>query len=107
MIHTRTWTVEIIIDEHDDERRTHAEARLRTGADIHLRGEGQARRNPADSEAPEIGDELAAARARGKARSAGPVLGLAVPVDPDLESVLQALECYAGDDVAVRLAVRR
>ncbi|MER7456027.1 DUF1876 domain-containing protein [Micromonospora sp. NPDC126480] len=63
MMHTKKWTVEIVIDEHDDERRTHAEARLRTGDRTRLRGEGHARRNPADREVPEVGDELAAARA--------------------------------------------
>lgn len=63
MTHTRTWTVEIIVDEHDDERITHAEARLHTSDRTHLRGQGQARRNPADREVPEIGDELAVARA--------------------------------------------
>jgi hypothetical protein len=59
----RTWTVEILISEYDDERRTRAEARLHSDARIALRGEGEARRNPADREVPEIGDELAAARA--------------------------------------------
>ena len=63
MTHTRTWTVEIIIDEHDDDRVTHAQARLRTSDRTDLRGEGHARRNPADREVPEIGDELAASRA--------------------------------------------
>lgn len=63
MIQTRTWTVEITINEHDDERRTYAVALLRTGDDTHLRGEGQARRRPQDVEIPQIGDELAAARA--------------------------------------------
>ncbi|HEX7746146.1 MAG TPA: DUF1876 domain-containing protein [Micromonosporaceae bacterium] len=63
MIHTKKWTVEILIDEHDDERRTRAEARLHTGDRTELRGEGRARRNPVDREVPEIGDELAVARA--------------------------------------------
>ena len=55
------WTVDIIIDEH--EGRTRAEARLRTRDDTHLTGTGLAKRNPADPDVPEIGDELAAARA--------------------------------------------
>nr|ASV46735.1 hypothetical protein [uncultured bacterium] len=63
MIHSKTWTVEVVIDEHDDERRTHAEARLRTGERTDLRGQGAARRNPVDREVPGIGDELAVARA--------------------------------------------
>lgn len=63
MVHTRTWTVEITISEHDDERRTRADAVLRSDARIPLRGEGEAHRRSADREVPEIGDELATARA--------------------------------------------
>jgi hypothetical protein len=63
MIHSRCWTVEIVIDEHEDERRTHAQARLRTRDRTDLRGDGTARRHPRDMEVPEIGDELAVARA--------------------------------------------
>jgi hypothetical protein len=63
MVHTRTWTVDVTIDEHEDERRTRAVAVLRTEARPQLRGEGTARRFPADREVPEIGDELATARA--------------------------------------------
>jgi hypothetical protein len=62
-MHTRKWTVEILISEYDDERRTRAEARLHSDARSSLRGEGEAWRSPADREVPEIGDELAAARA--------------------------------------------
>ena len=60
---TRTWTVDIDITEHDDQRRTRAEARLRTDAARTLLGEGEARRRPSDRDVPEIGDELATARA--------------------------------------------
>ncbi|GAA2139866.1 DUF1876 domain-containing protein [Nocardioides koreensis] len=61
-MHTKTWTVEIFIGEQDD--RTHAEARLSSERSAgQLSGEGTARRNPTDSNVPEIGDELAAARA--------------------------------------------
>jgi hypothetical protein len=63
MVHVRTWTVEINISEHDDERRTRADAVLRSGVRPILRGEGEARRRPSDREVPEIGDELATARA--------------------------------------------
>jgi len=62
MVHVRTWTVEINISEHEDERLTHAEAVLRSGRPL-IRGEGDARRRPSDKEVPEIGDELATARA--------------------------------------------
>lgn len=61
-MHTKTWTVEIYIGEQ--EGRTHAEARLSSERTARqLAGEGTARRNPTDSDVPEIGDELAAARA--------------------------------------------
>ncbi|MCP2328748.1 hypothetical protein HDA40_007255 [Hamadaea flava] len=59
----RTWTVEVFIDEHEDERRTHAEARLHTRDRTNLKGEGVATRRPSDTEVPEIGEELAVARA--------------------------------------------
>jgi hypothetical protein len=57
----KRWSVEIHIDEH--ESRTRAEARLHTADRTHLVGVGLARLNPADRDVPEIGDELAAARA--------------------------------------------
>lgn len=63
MIHTRTWTVEVTITEDEAERRTHAAAVLHTDARTPVRGVGEARRRPADTEVPEIGDELATARA--------------------------------------------
>lgn len=56
------WTVDIYISE-DDVGRTYAEARLGSGAPNHTIGTGQARLNPADDNVPEIGDELAVARA--------------------------------------------
>jgi Rv2632c-like len=55
-----SWLVEIFIREQD--RETHAEARLTKGAGG-LTGQGTARRNPEDQEATEIGEEIAAARA--------------------------------------------
>jgi hypothetical protein len=63
MTAVKTWTVDVQISEHEDERRTFAEARLRTGEATELRGTGTAYRNPEDNDVPEIGDELAAARA--------------------------------------------
>lgn len=62
MIATRRWTVEIFIDEHDDGT-THAEARLHTSDKTHLTADGAALPSPTDAGVPEIGDELAAARA--------------------------------------------
>lgn len=70
MAATKQWTVDIYLSEKaaDDFEggatvRTHAEARLRTGDATALRGVGDARKHPADPDVPEIGDELAAARA--------------------------------------------
>jgi hypothetical protein len=56
----KRWSVDIVIDEH--EGRTRAEARLQAEAAT-LKGTGLARLNPNDPDVPEIGDELATARA--------------------------------------------
>jgi hypothetical protein len=61
MLREKRWTVDIYVDENDGH--TYAEARLHTGVDTHMIGIGRARLNPADRDIPEIGDELAAARA--------------------------------------------
>ncbi|MFK4084896.1 DUF1876 domain-containing protein [Kribbella sp. NPDC020789] len=63
MIASRRWSVDIFIDENEEERTTQAEARLHTNDPTHLIGRGVARRNPNDSDVAEIGDELAVARA--------------------------------------------
>ena len=63
MTHIRTWTVQLNITEDEIERTTRASAVLHTDSRRPLRGEGQARRRPSDTEVPEIGDELAVARA--------------------------------------------
>lgn len=57
----RTWSVEVLIGERDGQ--THAEARLRTHDDTHLTAVGRARLRPTDRDVPEIGAELATARA--------------------------------------------
>lgn len=54
------WTVQIEIDEHENKTRAKARWEWR-GKDFV--GIGVARRNPADDNVAEIGDELAAARA--------------------------------------------
>jgi hypothetical protein len=56
----KRWSVAIEIDEH--EGRTRAVARLDAGA-TELTGVGLARCNPEDRDVPQIGDELAVARA--------------------------------------------
>jgi Rv2632c-like len=58
---TATWHIEVFLFEEGE--RTRAEAVLRTSAGTELRHEGVARRNPRDTEVPEIGEELATARA--------------------------------------------
>lgn len=61
---TKTWHVDVYLGER--EGRTHAEARLHPGGPgtaVTLTGSGDARLNPADRDVPEIGDELAVARA--------------------------------------------
>jgi Domain of unknown function (DUF1876) len=63
MTHAKHWSVDIFIDEHEETRRTRAEARLHTGDPSGVRGVGTSSRNPHDPEVPEIGDELAVARA--------------------------------------------
>ena len=67
MVHT--WSVKIhLADADDDEVRfaeetTTAHAVLSTSSGTTLEGYGRARRNPTDRSIPEIGEELAAARA--------------------------------------------
>ena len=61
MNEAKRWTVVIDIGEH--EGRTEAIARLHTRDTDNLVGVGRARLNPADRDIPEIGDEIAAARA--------------------------------------------
>jgi len=58
---SKSWTVHIDIGEHDGT--TRAIAHLQTGDQTSLTGTGSARLNPSDPDVPEIGDELAAARA--------------------------------------------
>lgn len=61
MVMLKRWSVDLFIDEADG--RTRAEARLHTNDKTHLVGIGRAKLNPADHDIPEIGDELAVARA--------------------------------------------
>jgi Rv2632c-like len=55
-----SWPVEISLHEEDGE--TRAEARL-TRDSVGMIGHGLARRSPDDQEIPQIGEEIAAARA--------------------------------------------
>lgn len=60
-MHTMDWTVRISLDEDGDH--THARAVLSSRDGVTLTSVGDARRNPHDAVVPEIGEELAAARA--------------------------------------------
>lgn len=64
---TRTWKVAIYLFDTDDPRHetglTKAHAVLSTSSGTTLDGYGRARRAPKDLDVPEIGEELAAARA--------------------------------------------
>ena len=55
------WNVEVTIGE--DDGRTYAEATLHDDIGNHLVGKGRAILNPDDNDVPEIGDEIAVARA--------------------------------------------
>ncbi|MGY1708805.1 DUF1876 domain-containing protein [Geodermatophilus sp. SYSU D00758] len=61
MHEAKQWTVRIDIGEHDG--RTRAVAHLQTQDTDALVGVGFARLHPADPDVPEIGDEIAGARA--------------------------------------------
>lgn len=58
---TKTWTIQVTLDEADDD--TRAEATLNLGNKMEMRGRGFSRRNPHDESEPRIGEELATARA--------------------------------------------
>ena len=61
-MHTKKWNVEILLTEEDGT--THARAQLHTEPTATtLTGHGTSRVGPHDKDIPEIGDELAAARA--------------------------------------------
>jgi len=64
---SQTWTVTIHLFDADDVERdgreTEAHAFLNTSSGTTLESRGRARRNPTDASVPEIGEELATARA--------------------------------------------
>jgi Rv2632c-like len=61
MTEIKRWTVDVLIGEAHG--RTYAEASLRTDVGDQLTGRGAAQLHPDDRDVPEIGDELAVARA--------------------------------------------
>lgn len=58
---TKTWTVQVMIDEQGDD--TLADATLSLENKMEMHGRGFSRRNPHDESEPRIGEELATARA--------------------------------------------
>ena len=60
MLHTREWSAKVFLFEQDGQ--TRADAVLDTGENT-LHGYGAARCHSGEKDVPEIGDELAAARA--------------------------------------------
>lgn len=58
---TKTWTVQVSIEERGDD--TYADALLSLDNKLEMRGHGMSRRNPSDESESGIGDELASARA--------------------------------------------
>lgn len=58
---SKTWTVQVTIDEEGDDTRADAVLSLENKMEMH--GRGMSRRNPRDESEPRIGDELATARA--------------------------------------------
>jgi hypothetical protein len=58
---TRRWSVQIYVGE--DDGRTYAEAALVDDIGNRARGRGRAQLAPTDLDVPEIGDEIAVARA--------------------------------------------
>lgn len=59
--HVRSWTVRIDVFEAEGETAAHAV--LSTGLSASLDARGEAHRRPGDPDVPEIGDEIAVARA--------------------------------------------
>jgi hypothetical protein len=57
----RRWSVDVFVGE--DEGSTYAEAALQDDIGNELLGTGQARLSPGDPDVPEVGDEIAVARA--------------------------------------------
>jgi hypothetical protein len=61
MNQTRTLSIQVHLVERESDTTADATLTLESGEQV--RGHGTARRNPRDTDVPEIGDELATARA--------------------------------------------
>ena len=91
-MHAKQWTVDVFVSE--DGNNTNARAVLHGDSAEVISGTGFARRNPHDPSVPEIGDELAVARAL---RNLADHL-LKVTAD----EISDSLAVSVGDDVRVR-----
>jgi Domain of unknown function (DUF1876) len=60
-MHIKTWRVELFVSDEGDN--TAVRAVLHSDAPVHLEASGRAHRHEGDPETPEIGEEVAAARA--------------------------------------------
>jgi hypothetical protein len=78
--HVKNWSVDLYLFEQD--AATMAHAVLRTDARTKLESRGETHRNPSDVDVPEIGEEVAAARAL--RRLADRLLGVA---SDDIEAI--------------------
>ena len=86
--HVRDWQVRVSIFESGDD--TSANVVLLTEAPTHLTARGQSHRRTRDTSVPEIGDEVAVARA------------LRHLADQLLETATQDIEAVTGEDAYVR-----
>ena len=86
--HVRQWSVRISIYESGDD--THAQAVLLADSPEHLRASGESHRAHRDRSVPEIGDEVAAARA------------LRHLADTLMATAETDIEAVTGEDVQVR-----
>jgi len=86
--HIREWTVQVTIFEAGDD--TSARVVLLSDAPVHLAARGDTHRSDVDPAVPEIGDEVAVARA------------LRHLADQLLETAAQDIEAITGGDAVIR-----
>ena len=85
---SKAWSIEVLLEETEDETQATALLELRGES---MAGWGRARRNPADPAVPQIGEELATARA---------LTDLAHKL---LEAATAEIERFEGQRVSVHL----
>jgi hypothetical protein len=85
---SKVWSIEVLLEETENE--TQATASL-DARDERISGWGRARRNPADPAVPQIGEELATARA------------LADLAHKLVDAATAEIEAFEGNRVSVHL----